>query len=373
MSLRPAQLVSPSRPPSWTSTQWQLVGAPASSLGQPLHLGWGPLALLPNTPLSPVLPLPGPASLWWGLSLQEPILALPATVKVRTGICPTRPLPMLPSPTPPLRPCSCCLVLDPVSSPQPPHRAHLPGGPVTVTDANLVLGRLLPASFPCIFGPGEDQPLSPEASRKALEAVATEVNSFLTNGPCPASPLSLEEVAMGFVRVANEAMCRPIRALTQVRLPCPLLCLPCPTALLPTPTPPTQSTERRWGGGRSGARQGRVCPLPPLLASQARGHDPSAHVLACFGGAGGQHACAIARALGMDTVHIHRYVREWPPCARLGGWLREAPPHCQGPCPAGTAGCCRHWGWPWQTWCTRRRSHAPCLTHLRPSCSWTRG
>ncbi|XP_031202901.1 5-oxoprolinase isoform X2 [Mastomys coucha] len=128
------------------------------------------------------------------------------------------------------------------------------GGPVTVTDANLVLGRLLPASFPCIFGPGEDQPLSPEASRKALEAVATEVNSFLASGPCPASQLSLEEVAMGFVRVANEAMCRPIRALTQ-----------------------------------------------------ARGHDPSAHVLACFGGAGGQHACAIARALGMDTVHIHRH------------------------------------------------------------------
>nr|KAF6395886.1 5-oxoprolinase, ATP-hydrolyzing [Molossus molossus] len=128
------------------------------------------------------------------------------------------------------------------------------GGPVTVTDANLVLGRLLPASFPCIFGPGEDQPLSPEASRKALEAVATDINSFLTNGPCPASSLSLEEVAMGFVRVANEAMCRPIRALTQ-----------------------------------------------------ARGHDPSAHVLACFGGAGGQHACAIARALGMDTVHIHRH------------------------------------------------------------------
>lgn len=268
MSLRPAQLVSPSRPPSWTSTQWQLVGAPASSLGQPLHLGWGPLALPPNAPLSPVLPLPGPASLWWGLSLQEPILALPATAKVRAGICPTRPLPMLPRPTPPLRPCSCCPVLDPISSPQPPHRARLPGGPVTVTDANLVLGRLLPASFPCIFGPGEDQPLSPEASRKALEAVATEVNSFLTNGPCPASPLSLEEVAMGFVRVANEAMCRPIRALTQVRLTCPLLCLPCPPALLPTPTPPTQATQQRGGGERSrggGRGPDRVgnahCPL----------------------------------------------------------------------------------------------------------------
>lgn len=153
-----------------------------------------------------------------------------------------------------------------------------------MTDANLVLGRLLPASFPCIFGPGEDQPLSPEASRKALEAVATEVNSFLTNGPCPASPLSLEEVAMGFVRVANEAMCRPIRALTQV----------CP----PLPLPMGGRGGARWVGG----------PTDPLLVPQARGHDPSAHVLACFGGAGGQHACAIARALGMDTVHIHRCV-----------------------------------------------------------------
>lgn len=63
-----------------------------------------------------------------------------------------------------------------------------------------------------------------------------------------------EEVAMGFVNVANEAMCRPIRALTQ-----------------------------------------------------AKGHDTSRHVLACFGGAGGQHACAIARSLGMKTVLIHRY------------------------------------------------------------------
>lgn len=106
-----------------------------------------------------------------------------------------------------------------------------------MTDANLVLGRLLPASFPCIFGPGEDQPLSPEASRKALEAVAMEVNSFLTNGPCPASKLSLEEVAMGFVRVANEAMCRPIRALTQVwplRPPSPVCPSPARYILRPT-------------------------------------------------------------------------------------------------------------------------------------------
>uniref|UniRef100_A0A5F8H024 5-oxoprolinase, ATP-hydrolysing n=1 Tax=Monodelphis domestica TaxID=13616 RepID=A0A5F8H024_MONDO len=127
------------------------------------------------------------------------------------------------------------------------------GGPLTVTDANLVLGRLLPSSFPCIFGPNEDQPLSIEASKKALDAVTAEVKTFMAQGSYGGDVMIPEEVAMGFIRVANEAMCRPIRALTQ-----------------------------------------------------ARGHDPSVHVLACFGGAGGQHACAIARSLGMDTVHIHR-------------------------------------------------------------------
>lgn len=59
---------------------------------------------------------------------------------------------------------------------------------------------------------------------------------------------------MGFIDVANESMCRPIRALTQ-----------------------------------------------------AKGYDTARHVLACFGGAGGQHACAIARSLGMTTVFIHKY------------------------------------------------------------------
>ncbi|XP_072855570.2 5-oxoprolinase [Pogona vitticeps] len=125
------------------------------------------------------------------------------------------------------------------------------GGPLTVTDANLCLGRLLPAYFPHIFGPNEDQPLSREATLEAFRELAGQVNAFLgPSGP----PLSVEEVAMGFIRVANEAMCRPIRALTQ-----------------------------------------------------ARGHDTSCHVLACFGGAGGQHACAIARALGMSKVFIHKH------------------------------------------------------------------
>ncbi|KAJ3580729.1 hypothetical protein NHX12_034213, partial [Muraenolepis orangiensis] len=142
------------------------------------------------------------------------------------------------------------------------------GGPLTVTDANLVLGRLMPSFFPRIFGPGEDEPLSLEDSMGHFRTLTQDINHFLSssqsqaNGSesgdtkCPdsKSEMTVEEVAMGFIRVANEAMCRPIRALTQ-----------------------------------------------------AKGHDTSQHVLACFGGAGGQHACAIARALGMKKVFIHKY------------------------------------------------------------------
>lgn len=111
-----------------------------------------------------------------------------------------------------------------------------------ITDANLVLGRLLPSHFPQIFGESEDQPLDVDASRAALEALRTEINA------ASGQALSLDEVAWGFVQVANETMCRPIRSLTE-----------------------------------------------------ARGYDTSRHVLACFGGAGGQHACALAGTLGIDT------------------------------------------------------------------------
>uniref|UniRef100_A0A8C3P9S2 5-oxoprolinase, ATP-hydrolysing n=1 Tax=Chrysemys picta bellii TaxID=8478 RepID=A0A8C3P9S2_CHRPI len=129
------------------------------------------------------------------------------------------------------------------------------GGPLTVTDANLSLGRLLPHYFPHIFGPGEDQPLSRDAALQGFQELTARVNAFLASqAPGPRPPLTVEEVAMGFIQVANEAMCRPIRSLTE-----------------------------------------------------ARGHDTSHHVLACFGGAGGQHACAIARALGMKRVFIHRH------------------------------------------------------------------
>ncbi|XP_029033691.2 5-oxoprolinase [Osmia bicornis bicornis] len=126
-------------------------------------------------------------------------------------------------------------------------------GPLAVTDANLALGRLLPEYFPKIFGPNEDEPLDKSRTLEAFQALTDQINEFLAK-ESHRGKMSIEEVAMGFVRVANETMCRPIRALTQ-----------------------------------------------------AKGYDTSRHVLACFGGAGGQHACAIARSLGMGTVFVHKY------------------------------------------------------------------
>eukprot|EP00730_Choanoeca_flexa_P007915 TRINITY_DN12412_c0_g2_i1.p1 TRINITY_DN12412_c0_g2~~TRINITY_DN12412_c0_g2_i1.p1 ORF type:complete len:1293 (+),score=305.35 TRINITY_DN12412_c0_g2_i1:21-3899(+) len=128
------------------------------------------------------------------------------------------------------------------------------GGPLTVTDANLVLGRLRAQDFPSIFGPNNDQPLDESATRQAFEQLTEQVNTFLSAQEGEKKRMTVEEVALGFIDVANEAMCRPIRSLTQ-----------------------------------------------------ARGYNVSNHVLACFGGAGGQHACAIARSLNMAKIHISKY------------------------------------------------------------------
>ncbi|KAI6190773.1 hypothetical protein M3Y97_00155000 [Aphelenchoides bicaudatus] len=121
-------------------------------------------------------------------------------------------------------------------------------GHLTVTDANLILGRILPEFFPKIFGPSENEPLDCEGTRKAFEELQTEINKHNHQ------KLSVEEIALGFIAVANETMCRPIRTLTE-----------------------------------------------------AKGYDTSDHTLVCFGGAGGQHACSIARSLGMRKVKIHKY------------------------------------------------------------------
>ena len=122
------------------------------------------------------------------------------------------------------------------------------GGPLTVTDANLFLGRLLPEHFPKIFGPTENEPLDVPITRMKFEELADQVERETGQKKTPM------EIALGFIQVANESMAKPIRALTE-----------------------------------------------------ARGFDTSAHNLACFGGAGGQHACAIASSLGIQTVIIHRY------------------------------------------------------------------
>ncbi|XP_011204171.2 5-oxoprolinase [Bactrocera dorsalis] len=127
------------------------------------------------------------------------------------------------------------------------------GGPLTVTDANLILGRLLPEYFPKIFGPKENEALDYAITKAKFDEMRALINEHLKSGG-DSKQLSVEDVALGFIRVANEAMCRPIRALTQ-----------------------------------------------------ARGLDTSQHVLACFGGAGGQHACSIARELGISKVLVHKY------------------------------------------------------------------
>jgi 5-oxoprolinase (ATP-hydrolysing) len=122
------------------------------------------------------------------------------------------------------------------------------GGPATVTDANLYLGRLLPEFFPKIFGKNEDEGLDLEASRKVLQELTDQVNRET------GKKLSVDEVAFGFLTVANETMTRPIRSITE-----------------------------------------------------AKGHDTSKHRLATFGGAGGQHAVAIAESLGVGQILVHRY------------------------------------------------------------------
>ncbi|XP_078443289.1 oxoprolinase 1 [Wolffia australiana] len=128
------------------------------------------------------------------------------------------------------------------------------GGQLALTDANLVLGRVDPAHFPAIFGPGEDQPLDLAAARAAFETLTSEVNAYRQAQDQAAPPMTVEDVALGFIQVANEAMCRPIRQLTEMK-----------------------------------------------------GHETRNHALACFGGAGPQHACAVARALGMSLVFVHRF------------------------------------------------------------------
>lgn len=91
---------------------------------------------------------------------------------------------------------------------------YLKGGPLTVTDANLVLGRLLPEMFPRIFGPNEDQPLGADVTRQKFVELTDKINSEIRSYR---PEMTVEEVALGFIQVANLNMAKPIRALTDTR------------------------------------------------------------------------------------------------------------------------------------------------------------
>ncbi len=116
------------------------------------------------------------------------------------------------------------------------------GGPLTVTDANVCVGKIQPAHFPPIFGPDADAPLDAEVVRRGFAAMTAQT------GDDPRA------VAEGFLRIAVANMANAIKQV-----------------------------------------------------SVQKGHDAARFALACFGGAGGQHACLVADELGMETVFIHPY------------------------------------------------------------------
>ena len=124
------------------------------------------------------------------------------------------------------------------------------GGPLCVTDCNVLLGKLQPEFFPRVFGPGQDQPLDRDAVVAGFEALANEIAASPAGADRPAP--SAVEVAEGFLRIAVENMANAIKSI-----------------------------------------------------SVRRGYDVTGYTLNCFGGAGGQHACLVADALGMTRVMIH--------------------------------------------------------------------
>ena len=122
------------------------------------------------------------------------------------------------------------------------------GGPLTVTDCNLMLGRLQAEHFPRVFGPGADQPLDLAVVQRKFQALSEEIE--VATG----THQSAQQVAEGFLAIAVENMANAIKRI---------------------------STER--------------------------GYDVSGYTLSCFGGAGGQHACRVADALGMKRIFVHPY------------------------------------------------------------------
>src|SRR6185436_6215295 len=116
------------------------------------------------------------------------------------------------------------------------------GGPLAVTDANVMVGKIQPGYFPKVFGSSNDLPLDFEVVKGKFEALRGQINDGRT----------IEEIAEGFIRIAVGNMANAIKHI-----------------------------------------------------SVQRGHDVTAYTLCCFGGAAGQHACLVADALAMKRVFIH--------------------------------------------------------------------
>ena len=114
------------------------------------------------------------------------------------------------------------------------------GGPLAVTDANVMVGKIQPAHFPLVFGPAADQPLDAAVVRERFAELAAQTGR------------KAEDVAHGFIQIAVQQMANAIKKI-----------------------------------------------------SVARGYDATRYTLQCFGGAGGQHACLVADALGMPQVLVH--------------------------------------------------------------------
>ncbi|MGW8990607.1 hydantoinase B/oxoprolinase family protein [Streptomyces zhihengii] len=119
------------------------------------------------------------------------------------------------------------------------------GGPLTVTDANVMLGRIQPDHFPAVFGPRGDQPLDARTVRERFTRLAAETGRATGTARTP------EQVAAGFLEIAVLNMANAVKKI-----------------------------------------------------SVQRGHDVTRYALTSFGGAGGQHACAVADALGIGTVIV---------------------------------------------------------------------
>ncbi|HWN37872.1 MAG TPA: hydantoinase/oxoprolinase family protein, partial [Gammaproteobacteria bacterium] len=120
------------------------------------------------------------------------------------------------------------------------------GGPLTVTDANLLLGRIQPEFFPRVFGRDANEPLDAAATTAAFAALARDIAAATGDEPRP------EQIAAGFLKIAVERMANAIKHI-----------------------------------------------------SVQRGHDITRFALCCFGGAGGQHAAQVAETLGIRRVIIH--------------------------------------------------------------------